>query len=46
MYARKTPHKRELLFKGKRIYRPPLPSAYKEMELPEDLNDGMEWVFE
>ena len=30
---------------GKKVYRPPLPSTYKETELSEDLNDGMEWVF-
>ena len=30
---------------GKKIYRPPLQSTYKETELSEDLNYGMEWVF-
>ena len=30
---------------GKKLYRNPLPSTYKETELSEDLNDGMEWVF-
>ena len=29
----------------KKVYRPPLPSTYKEMELSENLNDGTEWVF-
>ena len=29
---------------GKKVYRNPLPSTYKETELLEDLNDGMEWV--
>ena len=27
------------------MYRPTLTSTYKETGLPEDLNDGMEWVF-
>ena len=30
---------------GKKVYRPPLPSTYKETEISEELNDGMEWVF-
>ena len=30
---------------GEKVYRPPLPSTYKEKKLSEDLNDGMEWVF-
>ena len=30
---------------GKKVYRAPLPSTYKETEVSEELNDGMEWVF-
>ena len=30
---------------GKKVFSPTLPSTYKETELSEDLNDGMEWVF-
>ena len=30
---------------GKKVYRPPLPSTYKETEFWEGLNNGMEWVF-
>ena len=30
---------------GKKVYRLPLPSTYKETELSHDLNNGMEWVF-
>ena len=30
---------------GKKVYRPKLPSTYKETDLSEDLNYGMEWVF-
>ena len=39
-----TPEKGDILT-GKKFYRSPLPSTYKEMELLEDLNDGLEWVF-
>ena len=28
-----------------KVYRPPLPCTYKGMEISENLNDGMEWVF-
>ena len=30
---------------GKKDYMPPLPSTYKEKELSEDLNNGMDWMF-
>ena len=30
---------------GKRVYRPPLPATYKEIEILEDLKNGMEWLF-
>ena len=36
--------KRDYTRRGK-VYRPPLPSTYKEKEILEDLNYGMEWVF-
>ena len=29
---------------GNKVYRPPLPPTYKEIEISEDLNDGTEWV--
>ena len=34
-----------VIITGKKLYRPPLPSIYKETELSEDLNNGMKWVF-
>ena len=30
---------------GKKVYRPPLTSTYKETKLLEYLNNGIEWVF-
>ena len=41
----KNPIEKGVISTGKKVYRPPLPSTYKETELLEDLNDGMEWVF-
>ena len=41
----KTPIEKGVILSGKKFYRPPLPYTYKEMELSEDHNDGMEWVF-
>ena len=41
----KTPKEKGVIHTGKKVYRPPLPSTCKEMELLEDLNDGIEWVF-
>ena len=40
------PHIEKGVIRTKKIfYRTPLPPTYKETELSEDLNDGMEWVF-
>ena len=30
---------------GKKVYRPPIPSTYKEIELLKYFNNGIEWVF-
>ena len=40
----KPPTEKGVIRTGKKVYRPQLPSNYKETELPEDLNYGMEWV--
>ena len=40
----KPPIEMGVIVTGKKVYRLPLLSIYKEMDLPEDLNDGMEWV--
>ena len=37
------PTEKGVIRRGKKLYRPPLPSTYKETKLLEDLNDGMEW---
>ena len=34
-----------VIYTRQKSYRPPLPSTYKEMEISDDLNDVMEWVF-
>ena len=39
--CRKPPKEKGVINTGKKVYRPPLPSTYKETELSEDLNDGM-----
>ena len=36
--------KKGVIVTGKKVYTPRLPSTYKETELSEELNDGMEWV--
>ena len=36
----------EVITTGGGVYGPPLTSKYKETKILEDLNDGMEWVFE
>ena len=41
----KNPTEKVVIHTGKKVYRPPLPSTYKETELSENLNNGMEWVF-
>ena len=41
----KPPTEKGVIRKRKKVYMPPLPSTYKETELLDDLNDGMEWVF-
>ena len=41
----KPPTEKGVICTGKKVYRPPLPSTYKERELLEDINDDMEWVF-
>ena len=39
------PHKKKVVIHTvKKFYRPPLTSTYKETELLEELNNGMEWV--
>ena len=43
--CREKPTEKGVICTGKKVYRHPLPSTYKETELSEDLNDGMEWVF-
>ena len=39
--CRNPPKEKGVINTGKKVYRPPLPSTYKETELSEDLNDGM-----
>ena len=40
------PHPEKVVIQtGKKFYSTPLPSNYKETNLSEDLNNGMEWVF-
>ena len=41
----KNPTEAGVICTGKKVYRNPLPSTYKETELSDNLNDGMEWVF-
>ena len=41
----KNPIEKGVICIGKKVYRTTLPFTYKETELSEDLNDGMEWVF-
>ena len=41
----KNPTEQGVIRTGKKVYRPPLTSTYKETELLEDLNDGMECLF-
>ena len=43
-YAGGDPIEKGVILTGKKVYRPSLPSTYKETELLEELNDGMEWV--
>ena len=40
----KPPIEKGVIYTGKKLYRHPIPSNYKEKELSEDLNDGTEWV--
>ena len=42
--CRKTLTEKGVIRTGKKVYMPPLPYTYKENELSEDLNDGMEWL--
>ena len=39
------PTEKGVIHTGKKFYRPALPSIYKDLELSEELNDGMGWVF-
>ena len=41
----KNPIEKRVIRTGKKVYRPPISSTYKETELSKDLDDGMEWVF-
>ena len=41
----KLPIEKGVIRTGKKVYKPPLTSTYKETEHSEDLNDGMEWLF-
>ena len=40
----KNPTEKGVIRTGEKLYRPPLPSTYKETEILEDLNDGTERV--
>ena len=42
---REPPSETGVIHTGKKVYRPPLPYTYKETEILEDLNDGIECVF-
>ena len=42
---RNNPHRKGSYTHRGKFYSPPLPSTYKETQILEDLNDGMEWVF-
>ena len=37
----KKPIEKGVIHTGKKVYRHPIPSTYKEIELLEDLNDGI-----
>ena len=43
--CRAKPIDKGVVFIGKKFYRTPMSFNYKETELSENLNDGMEWVF-
>ena len=41
---REKSHIKLVICTGKKVYRHPLKSTYKETEILEDINKGMEWV--
>ena len=41
----KKPTEKGVIRTGKKVYRNPIPSTNKETELPENINDDIEWVF-
>ena len=38
------PPEKRIIYTGRKFYRPQLPLTYKETELSEELNYGMEWA--